>query len=102
MKSYDVLIVGGGIIGGSIAFRLAQENLRVALLDQQEPGREASWAAAGMLSPAPDSPASIPLVPFGRASLDLYPTFLEEVEELSGLRANYRARGAIELLFSED
>ena len=102
MQSYDVLVIGGGIIGGSIAFRLAQQNLRVALLDQQEPGREASWAAAGMLSPAPDCPASIPLVPFGRASLDLYPAFIEEVEEISEVGAYYRSRGAIELIFSED
>ncbi|HEY1866588.1 MAG TPA: FAD-dependent oxidoreductase, partial [Candidatus Acidoferrales bacterium] len=75
MRSYDVVVVGAGIIGGTIALRLAQERLRVALFDQHTPGREASWAAAGMLSPAPDSLADIPLVPFSRASLALYPEF---------------------------
>jgi glycine oxidase len=102
MKSYDVLVVGGGIIGGSIAFRLAQQNLRVALLDRQELGLEASWAAAGMLSPAPDSSADIPLVPYCRASLALYPSFVDEVEEISELSANLRPNGAIELIFSAD
>ena len=102
MKSYDVLVIGGGIIGGSIAFRLAQQNLRVALLDRQELGLEASWAAAGMLSPAPDSSADIPLVPYGRASLALYPSFVDEVEEISELSANLRPNGAIELIFSAD
>ena len=85
MRSYDVIVVGGGIVGGAIALQLAQSKLRVAILDRQDPGREASWAAAGMLSPAPDSPSAIPLVPLGRASLNLYPQFVSEIEEISGL-----------------
>src|SRR6185437_9162424 len=102
MRSFDVVVAGAGIIGSAIALRLAQEKLRVALLDRQQPGREASWAAAGMLSPAPDHAASIPLVPFGRASLNLYPAFVAEVEEISQRRTGYRSEGAIELLFSSN
>jgi glycine oxidase len=102
MNSHDVIVVGGGIIGGAIAFRLAQEKLRVALVDGQEPGREASWAAAGMLSPAPDSPDSIPLAPLGRASLALYPDFIAELQELTGRDVGYRREGTIEVLFAPD
>lgn len=102
MRSYDVIVVGGGIVGGTIALQLAQSKLGVALLDRQNPGREASWAAAGMLSPAPDSPSAIPLVPFGRASLGLYPQFVSEIEQLSGQRVGLRRDGAIEVLFSAD
>jgi glycine oxidase len=102
VRSYDVIVVGGGIVGGAIALQLAQSKLRVALLDRQNPGREASWAAAGMLSPAPDSPSAIPLVPLGRASLNLYPQFLSEVEEISGREVGLRHDGAIEVLFSAD
>jgi glycine oxidase len=102
MLSHDAIVVGAGLIGSAIALRLAQEGLRVALLEKSDPGREASWAGAGMLSPAPDSPAAIPLVPFGRASLNLYPRFVAEIEEISGRRAGYRNDGAIELLFSTD
>ena len=102
MRSYDVVVVGAGIIGGAVALRLAQQGLHVALLDRQDPGREASWAAAGMLSPAPDTPADIPLVPFCRASLDLYPDFVAEIEESSGQNTGYRREGTLEALFSGD
>ena len=102
MKIYDAVIVGGGIIGGSIAFELARRNLRVAVLDRQELMREASWAAAGMLSPAPDCPAAIPLVPLARASLALYPQFVGAVEEACALGAGFRTGGALEVLFHGD
>jgi len=102
VKTYDVVIVGGGIIGGSIAFELARRNLRVAVLDRQELMHEASWAAAGMLSPAPDNPAAIPLVPLGRASLALYPNFVAAVEEASEMPTGYRTGGALEVLCHGD
>jgi glycine oxidase len=102
MNTYDVVIVGGGIIGGSIAFELSQRNLRVAVLDRQELMHEASWAAAGMLSPAPDCPAAIPLVLLGHASLALYPQFIAAVEEASGIRTGYRSDGTLEVLFHGD
>jgi glycine oxidase len=102
VKTYDVVIVGGGIIGGSIAFDLARRDLRVAVVDRQELAREASWAAAGMLSPAPDCPSAIPLVPLGRASLGLYPEFVGAVEEASGLRTGFRKGGAVEVICHGD
>src|SRR2546427_2023770 len=100
MPSHDAIVIGAGLVGSAIALRLAQEGLRVALLEKNMSGREASWAGAGMLSPAPDTPASIPLVPFGRASLSLYPQFIAEIKEISGRPTGYRSDGAIELLFS--
>lgn len=102
MKSYDVIIVGGGIIGGAIAFELARRKLSVLMLDRQPPGQEASWAAAGMLSPAPDSPSAIPLVPLSRASLEIYPEFVAAIEEASGEKVGFRPCGTIETLFAQD
>jgi glycine oxidase len=102
VKTHDVVIVGGGIIGGAVALELARQGLRVVVLDRQEPMHEASWAAAGMLSPAPDCPAAIPQVPLGRASLALYPQFVEAVEDASGMRTGFRAGGAIEAIFHGD
>jgi glycine oxidase len=100
MKSYDAIIAGGGLIGCAVALELARNDLRVAIFDSQEPGREASWASAGILSPAPESPGMISLVPIGKASLAMYPEFIAQTEELSGVETGYRANGTVEALFS--
>lgn len=97
MKTYDVAIIGGGIIGVTIALELARENLKVVVLDRQQPGREASWAAAGMLSPAPDSPRDVPLVPLSWQSLQLYPEFVATIEDESGKPTSHARSGALEI-----
>jgi glycine oxidase ThiO len=102
VKTHDVTIVGGGIIGGSIAFELSQRNVRVALLDRQEFMHEASWAAAGMLSPAPDCLAAIPLVPLSLASVALYPEFITAIEDASSQLTGYRTDGTLEVLCHGD
>jgi glycine oxidase len=102
VKTYDIVIVGGGIMGGSIAFELAKRKLNVAVLDRQELMHEASWAAAGMLSPAPDCAAAIPVVPLGRASLAMYSKFVDEVEQASAIRTGYRPGGAVIVISGED
>jgi glycine oxidase len=100
MRSYDAIVAGGGLIGSAIALELARNDLRVALFDAREPGREASWASAGILSPAPENPGMISLVPIGKASLAMYPEFIALVQELSGMVTGYRAKGTVEALFS--
>jgi glycine oxidase len=102
MKNFDVAIAGGGLIGGAVALELAREGLRVGVFDRAEPGREASWASAGILSPAPENPGAIPMVPLGKASLALYPEFVATVEEISGQSVGFRPKGTIEALFSDN
>jgi len=101
-KNFEVIVAGGGLIGGAIGLELALAGLRVAIFEKGEPGREASWAGAGILSPAPENPASIPLVPLGKASMALYPEFVARVEEISGQNVGFRAKGTLEALFSRD
>jgi glycine oxidase len=98
--SHDVIIIGGGIIGGSIAWELARRGLHPLVLDRQEAGREASWAAAGMLQTAPESADGFPLVPLARASLALYPEFVAANEADSGRTVGLRRTGAMEIFFS--
>jgi glycine oxidase len=102
MKSFDAIIAGGGLIGGAIALELAQAGLRVGLFERSEPGREASWASAGILSPAPENPGMIPLVPLAKASMGLYSGFIANVEEISGQSVGFRPFGTMEVLFSRD
>ena len=97
MSAYDVIIVGGGLIGSSIAFQLSTEKLRVLLLDRQEPGREASWAAAGMLAPGPDSSDATALVPLGIESLRLYPEFVAAIEKASVNSTDFTRTGTFEV-----
>jgi glycine oxidase len=102
MKKFDVAVAGGGLIGGSIALELARTGLKVGLFDRQEPGRESSWAGAGILSPAPESAAMIPLVALGKASIAIYPEFVGMVEEISDQEVGYRPKGTLQALFSRD
>jgi glycine oxidase len=102
MKSFDVAIAGAGLIGSSIALELAQAGLKVAMFDRGEPGREASWASAGILSPAPESPAMISMVPLAKASMNLYPALVANVEEISGEKVGFRPKGTIDVFFSKD
>src|SRR3989454_2711411 len=102
MKKFDVAIAGGGVIGAAIALDLSRAGMRVGVFDRQQPGQEASWASAGILSPAPENPGMIAMVPLGKASLSLYPEFIARVEEISGKSAGFRPKGTLEALFSQD
>jgi len=102
MKKFDAAIAGGGVIGGAIALELARAGLRVAVFDRQQPGQEASWASAGILSPAPENPGMISMVEMGKASFARYPEFVARVEEISGMSAGFRPKGTLEALFSHD
>ena len=100
MKTFDVAIAGAGLIGSSIALELSRAGLRVGLFDKQDPGKEASWASAGILSPAPENPGMITTVPLGKASMALYPEFIAIVEDLSGQATGYRTKGTLEVITS--
>jgi len=102
MKKFDVAIAGGGLIGMSIALELARAGLRVGVFDRGAMGREASWAGAGILSPAPESAVMVPLVALGKASMALYPDFVQMVEEISGQSTGYRPNGTLQALFTRD
>jgi glycine oxidase len=101
-NTFDVAIIGGGLIGTAVAFELTARNLRVTVLDRQQPGRESSWAAAGMLAPGPDSPdshGSTKLVPLAKESLRLYPQFVAAIEQASAKPTGLAREGTLEIFY---
>lgn len=101
MKTWDVIIAGGGIIGLSLALELRQRGAEVLVLDRGEPGREASSAAAGMLAAA--DPATLPeLRPFATESARLYPGFVQQLQNDSGITVDFRRQGTIVLSESSE
>ena len=95
MKRSDAIIIGAGIIGLSLALELRKRGLSVVVLERGEPGREASWAAAGMLSGAHDPHTPVQLHEMAEASAAMYPEFINAIEEASGKTAGFSRHGAL-------
>jgi glycine oxidase len=101
-RTADVVVVGGGLIGLGIAWRAAGLGLRVDVVDP-EPGRAASYAAAGMLAPVTEAHYNEePLLRLNLASSERYPAFVADVEEASGLTAGYRQTGTLAVALDGD
>lgn len=94
MNSPDVIIAGAGIIGVSLALELRRRGMRVLVLDRGWPGQEASAAAAGMLA-AGGFETSPALRPLAVESARLFPEFVRNIEELSGMKTDFRRHGTI-------
>lgn len=91
----SVGLVGGGVIGLSIAFELVREGLDVVVIDPS-PGRGASWAAAGMLAPASEvAPGEGALLSDLAAAAALWPAFAAKVAEVGGSDVGFRETGSV-------
>lgn len=90
----DVLIVGGGVIGLSLAYELASRGMQVRVLDRGTAGREASWAGAGILPPGgPQSPD--PLEQLTHLSSRLHRTWAQQLREETGIDNGFRRCGGL-------
>jgi glycine oxidase len=94
VKTWDVIIVGGGIIGLSLSISLRKRGVNVLVLERGEPGREASHAAAGMLADHGDEFPAV-LAPLAKASARMYPEFAHELQDESGINVDLRDAGTI-------
>src|SRR5215467_6658845 len=95
-SGYDVVIVGGGVIGLSCAWRAARRGARVVVLERSLPPAGASRVAAGMLAPVGELTFGEPeLLQMTLAAAELYPEFVAELEAAAGVATGFTRSGAL-------
>jgi glycine oxidase len=92
----DIAVVGGGITGAAVARELARAGRRVVLLERGEIGREASWAAAGLLTPIHLADYPAPLADLCVRAADLWPAFAADLRDVE-----FRTNGVLMLARDE-
>ncbi len=91
-----IVIIGGGIAGLSIGWRLARSGCHVVVLERAQPAHAATWASAGMIAATVENiHGGKKIVQFGRHAAGLWPQFAAEIERESGRSIAYRRDGAL-------
>ncbi|RRO17311.1 glycine oxidase ThiO [Saccharopolyspora rhizosphaerae] len=94
-RTEHVVVVGGGVVGLSVAWRAAASGYRVSLVDPA-PASGASHVAGGMLAPLAEAwPGEEELLELGSASLGRWPEFAEELSQASGSPSGLRTEGTL-------
>jgi len=93
----NCLIVGGGVIGLSVAYELASHGATIQLIDRGPIGREASWAGAGILPPANLATAIDPLDRLRALSHQLHREWAARLRDETGIDNGYRECGGLYL-----
>jgi glycine oxidase len=97
------VIIGAGVMGLGIAWRLARAGCPVSVYDRAEAGRGASWAAAGMLAAAVETePGEEALLDLTLASQRMWPEFALELEAASKISVGYRDEGTMVVALTRD
>jgi len=103
MQNSDALIIGGGIIGLAIARELRKrDGGRITVIERGLLGKEASWAAAGILAPQAEADAEDEFFQLCSESNELYPQFAAELLDESGVDVELDRTGTIYLAFSDE
>lgn len=98
-----VVVIGAGVVGLGVAWRLAQRGARVTVFDKGAAGQGASHAAAGMLAACAEAePGEEALIKLGRASQALWPAFAAELREASGIDVELRREGTLIVALTAD
>ncbi|MFC4388673.1 glycine oxidase ThiO [Gracilibacillus marinus] len=101
-KHVDCIVIGGGVIGCSIAYELSKRSYRVLLLEKEWIGSGASNAAAGMLGAQSECKKDSPLFQLAKESRAMYPSVQEELKEKSGIDIQFNQNGILKLAYTEE
>ncbi|WP_240468610.1 glycine oxidase ThiO [Gracilibacillus sp. YIM 98692] len=99
---YDQIVIGGGVIGCSIAYQLAKRGYQVLVLEKDSVASGASSAAAGMLGAQVEFTQDGPLFQFARESRQLYPQIEKELFEYSGIDIQLIQKGMYKMALTEE
>ncbi|MFO0817435.1 MAG: glycine oxidase ThiO [Pirellulales bacterium] len=97
MRSRSCLVIGGGVVGLSLAYELSRVGWTVSIVDRGAVGREASWAGAGILPPANPNSAIHAYEQLRGLSFDLHAEWAERLRSETGIDTGYRRCGGIYL-----
>ena len=97
----EVLVVGAGVVGCSVAWRLQQAGVQCTVLERSIPGAEASSAAGGILAPQAEADGPGPFLDLCLASRALYPAFVRELREVSDVDVAFRPCGVLAVRFDD-
>jgi glycine oxidase len=102
-SSYDLVVVGAGVIGLTCAWRAAQAGMSVVVFERQVPGAGASGVAAGMLAPVTEAGfGEERLLEMNLEGRSLWPGFAAELSELTGMPTGYLETGALVVAADRD
>lgn len=99
---YDAIVVGGGVIGGSIAYNLAKRGSKVLLLEKDQLASKSSGAAAGMLGAQAELEGDSPLFPLAKRSREMFPHIAKELQEVSGVDIEFVNKGMFKVALSNE
>ena len=101
-QTTDVAIIGGGVIGCSIAYQLSKAGVQVSVIEREEIAAEASRAAAGLLAPAEVLTGPKAVADLFLASWSMTAEIIAEIEAASGVQVEYFQTGALHVLTNAD
>jgi glycine/D-amino acid oxidase-like deaminating enzyme len=101
MAAYDVLIVGGGLVGMAVAHGLARRGVSTAVIDEGDTAFRASHGNFGLVWVQSKGDGMPAYAAWTRSSADLWPTFAEELRDLTGMDVAYSKPGGVHICFDE-